>query len=73
MLWYPLLAAAPHAPMLAALEDRFPGALRHELRFAPPRPGHGIRGSGLFVVNPPFGLEPTLRMLDDLFAPLPRD
>ncbi|KPQ08048.1 MAG: 23S rRNA (adenine2030-N6)-methyltransferase [Rhodobacteraceae bacterium HLUCCA12] len=57
VLWYPLLADARHAAMLGALEEAHPGALRHEMRFPPARPGHGMIGSGLFVINPPFGLE----------------
>ena len=55
-LWYPLLTEAPHAPMLARLAAQFPDALRHEVRFPPTRPGHRMVGSGMFVVNPPWGL-----------------
>jgi len=54
-LWYPILTDAPHAPMLAALQDAFPEALRAEVRFPPARAGHRMAGSGMFVVNPPFG------------------
>ncbi|NJM84479.1 MAG: 23S rRNA (adenine(2030)-N(6))-methyltransferase RlmJ [Tabrizicola sp.] len=56
ILWYPILADAPHAPMLEALARGFPEALRSEVRFPPIRPGHRMIGSGLFVVNPPYGL-----------------
>lgn len=56
ILWYPILRGAPHAPMLGALTAAFPGALRHEVRFPPAREGHRMEGSGLFVVNPPYGL-----------------
>ncbi len=57
MLWYPLLAQPRHEAMLTRLEARHgPDALRHEIRFAPAREGHGMVGSGLFVVNPPWGL-----------------
>ncbi|MGQ0564266.1 MAG: 23S rRNA (adenine(2030)-N(6))-methyltransferase RlmJ [Gemmobacter sp.] len=56
-LWYPLLADAPHAPMLRRLAERFPAALRHEVRFPPARDGHRMTGSGMFVVNPPWGLD----------------
>jgi len=57
LLWYPVLTSGLHAPMLEALEARnLPGALRHELRFPPARPGHGMVGSGLFAVNAPWGL-----------------
>lgn len=62
LLWYPLLAAAPHAPMLAALAGHFPGpSLRHEVRFASVRPGQGMAGSGLFAVNPPWGMDAAAR------------
>ena len=57
MLWYPILTSRAHEPMLRALGAAFPGAHRHELRFAPVRDGHRMIGSGLLVVNPPYGLE----------------
>ncbi len=56
-LWYPLLPSGLHRPMMAALRDRFPEALAHEVRFPPAREGHGLVGSGMFVVNPPWGSE----------------
>lgn len=70
-LWYPLLAGAepPHAPMLAELEGAgFPRMLRHEVGFAPVRPGHRMAGSGLFVVNAPWGLEDEAARLTALFS-----
>jgi 23S rRNA (adenine2030-N6)-methyltransferase len=67
-LWYPILAGAPQAPMLAALAAAHPGALRHEVRFAPVRPGHRMEGSGLFVVNPPWGLAEGLDGIAAVFA-----
>lgn len=57
MLWYPLLGAAPHAPMVRALKAAFPEGFCDELRFPPAREGHRMVGSGMFVVNPPFGIE----------------
>jgi 23S rRNA (adenine2030-N6)-methyltransferase len=69
MLWYPLLAGDPHGGMLAALE-RLPGALRHEVRFPPARPGHRMTGSGLFVLNAPWGLAEELGRLSALYAEL---
>ena len=69
-LWYPILDTAPHAPMLAALMDQHPDALRHEVRFAPMRAGHRMVGSGLFILNPPFGTEDEAAGLSDLFARL---
>jgi 23S rRNA (adenine2030-N6)-methyltransferase len=70
MLWYPLLPDARHAPMLRRLEAAFPEALRHEVRFAPVRPGHGMEGSGLFTVNPPWRMEERAAWLSDRFAQL---
>ncbi|MEM6760201.1 MAG: 23S rRNA (adenine(2030)-N(6))-methyltransferase RlmJ [Pseudomonadota bacterium] len=55
-LWYPILTAQAHAPMLKTLTRDHPEALRHEVRFPPARPGHGMIGSGLFVIRPPYGL-----------------
>ena len=70
ILWYPILKGGPHGPMLKALEAAFPGALRHEVRFPPVREGHRMEGSGLFIVNPPFGLEAELATLAARFAKL---
>ncbi len=68
MLWYPILTSNAHAPMLATLEGAgYPGTIRHELRFPPARPGHGMIGSGVLVVNAPFGLEEESRRLSGLF------
>ncbi len=65
-LWYPILTGAAHVPMLSALESQgLPGAVRHEVRFAPVRPGHRMVGSGLFVVNAPFGLAQEAACLSD--------
>ena len=55
-IWYPILTSGAHHEMCAALTQKAPDALRHEVRFPPARPGHGMVGSGLFVTNPPFGL-----------------
>jgi 23S rRNA (adenine2030-N6)-methyltransferase len=60
VLWYPVLEAGLHAPMLEALEEMFPQGLRHEVRFPPVRPGHRMLGSGLFVVNPPYGTDTAM-------------
>ena len=67
-LWYPILVAAPHAPMLRALAEIFPDALRHEIRFPPARDGHRMMGSGMFVVNPPYGLDAEAARLSLLFS-----
>jgi 23S rRNA (adenine2030-N6)-methyltransferase len=68
LLWYPLLPDARHAPMLDRLCAAFPGALRHEVAFPPAREGHGMRGSGLFLVNPPWRAEERAAWLGARFA-----
>lgn len=70
ILWYPLLKGGAHGPMCAALETAFPDGLRHEVRFPPVREGHRMEGSGLFVVNPPWGLAEELAALGRKFAAL---
>lgn len=70
ILWYPLLAGGLHGPMLTALAAAFPEGLRHEVRFPPVREGHRMQGSGLFVVNPPFGLDAECAALTSRFAQL---
>ena len=54
--------------MLEALEQSFPEALRHEIRFPPVREGHRMVGSGLFVVNPPWGLAEEMARIDGWLA-----
>jgi 23S rRNA (adenine2030-N6)-methyltransferase len=70
MLWYPLLDGDPHLPMLDTLSATHADALRHEVRFPPARPGHRMTGSGLFVINPPWGLMPEAARLSALYAAL---
>ena len=71
-LWYPILTNKAHQPMLSALMGAHPEALRHEVSFAPARPGHGMVGSGMFVLNPPFGLKEEAARLAAKFKTLPR-
>lgn len=67
MLWYPILTDERHAPMLRALTEAHPDALRSEVRFAPLRAGHSMTGSGMWVLNPPFGLQDEAARLEALF------
>ena len=68
MLWYPLLASRAHLPMVANLRAAHPDALYHDLRFPPARDGHGMVGSGLVVLNPPYGLAAEAARLTALMA-----
>ena len=68
-LWYPILAEAPHEPMLAALQNSFADGLTSEVYFPLAKAGHRIFGSGLFTINPPFGLaEEAARIITDFGA-----
>lgn len=66
-LWYPILTEAPHGPMIDEIKAAIPGLLVSEIRFPPARPGHGMVGSGLAVVNPPFGLAEEARRIERMF------
>lgn len=70
MLWYPILSDARHSPMVRVLRQGQSDALYHEVRFPPARDGHRMIGSGLVVVNPPWGLAEHLRETEGLFASL---
>ena len=70
-LWYPILTDGSHKPLLAALEaQELPKALRHEVRFPPAREGHRMVGSGMFVVNAPYGLDEEAGRLSARFSSL---
>ena len=70
VLWYPILGSSAHVPMLDRLQTAIPDGLRHEVAFPPARPGHGMTGSGLFIINPPYGLNEQAAWLSDHFARL---
>ena len=70
MIWYPILTAKSHAPMVTAMQAAHADALTHEVAFPPARDGHRMVGSGLFIVNPPYGLGPELKRLSAIFKSL---
>lgn len=71
-LWYPLLTGGAHGPMLADLAAAFPGGLRSEVRFPPLRDGHRMLGSGMFVVNPPYGMAAEAARIAGLYQSFAR-
>ena len=75
VLWYPILTDAPHRPMLRLLTELFaaeggPETIRHEVHFPPARPGHRMVGSGLFILNPPYGYAAEAARLSAQYATL---
>ncbi|WP_226779199.1 23S rRNA (adenine(2030)-N(6))-methyltransferase RlmJ [Oceaniglobus trochenteri] len=70
LLWYPILPDERHRPMVRSLQSALPDAISHEVAFTPARPGHGMQGSGMFMVNPPWGTKEEAARLDGLFAKL---
>ena len=68
MLWYPILTDAPHRPMIDALQSAIPEGIVHEVSFPPARDGHRMVGSGLFVVNAPYGFAEEAAKVSALFS-----
>lgn len=71
-LWYPILTDGRQAAMARVLAAAHPEALASEVRFPPARPGHGMVGSGMFIINPPWGLADEAARLGRLYARLGR-
>ncbi len=70
-LWYPILTDARHKAMISSLKSAgYPKTICHEVTFPPAREGHRMVGSGMFMLNAPFGIEDETRRLSELFAQL---
>ncbi|MCG6656694.1 23S rRNA (adenine(2030)-N(6))-methyltransferase RlmJ [Halomonas campisalis] len=71
LVWYPLLPAARHLELLEGIRD---GGLRKvwrsELTLREPDEQRGMFGSGMLVVNPPWGLDEALAAAMVHIAPL---
>ncbi|MBT9384578.1 23S rRNA (adenine(2030)-N(6))-methyltransferase RlmJ [Pseudooceanicola sp. CBS1P-1] len=68
-IWYPILKDGRHQPMLRALESQtLPKVVKSEVAFPPVRDGHGMIGSGMFVINAPFGTQDEAEGLQALFG-----
>jgi len=62
LLWYPIRSAAQRSTVHARFEAlRIPKMLLADLAVHPDDAGVGLAGSGLLVVNPPFGADEHLR------------
>ncbi|WP_170784816.1 23S rRNA (adenine(2030)-N(6))-methyltransferase RlmJ [Ruegeria lacuscaerulensis] len=70
-LWYPILTDGRHKPMIEALRAQtLTKAECHEVRFPAAREGHRMIGSGMFIVNAPFGIQGEFARLSTLFERL---
>lgn len=67
MLWYPILTDARYAAMVHALRSKLPALWLHEVAFAPVRPDHGMIGSGMGILNAPYGLDGAAKNLSEVF------
>jgi len=67
-IWYPIIEREPSLGFLQGLKDLgIPAVLCAELGVRPYRGPTGLHGSGMVIVNPPWGLDGTLeRMLPAL-------
>lgn len=70
MLWYPVLVDARHKPMTREIAQMIPDAVIHEVGFPPARPGHGMIGSGLVVLNAPYGFAEEASRIAGVFEAL---
>lgn len=69
-LWYPILGDERHRPMTFALSEAHPEALKSEVRFPAAKQGHGMVGSGMFIINPPYGLSDEAGRLSAIYSGL---
>lgn len=72
MLWYPVLRDGGYTQMIRTLAQAFPDAVDHRVTFPPARDGHRMIGSGMFIVNPPYGLHAHLEHLSSCYTRLNR-
>ena len=70
MIWYPLLSTGAEKAMTNALAEIGGDTVTSEVLFPPARANHRLIGSGLFVVNPPWGWAEKAAALEARFAAL---
>ena len=68
--WYPILTSGAHTQMIRTLKaQNLPDILHHEVIFPPVRDNHRMTGSGMFIINAPYGLDAEARNLARIFQP----
>lgn len=68
LVWYPIKAHLPSAELRAGLSALFPGTLCFETLLHPADTPESFNGSGLLLLNPPFGLKERLEALAPVLA-----
>jgi 23S rRNA (adenine2030-N6)-methyltransferase len=69
LIWYPVKGADYAEQFCAALQGLgIPAMMKIELRVREAFDGGGLAGSGLIVVNPPYGLEAEMKVLGPALA-----
>lgn len=66
-LWYPLLNAGHHKEMIRSLEEmNFPKCDHRSFQYASPKEVPGLFGTGLYIINAPWGVGPQMDEVEDL-------
>lgn len=65
-LWYPILPNGFHIDMIKTLKASNPDALCHEVNFKTIK-DHRLKGSGMFVINPPYKTDEHCQIIEQLF------
>lgn len=65
LIWYPILPAGLHSDLLAALQGQ-PGIVSQLRLTTPPRPGYRMEGSGIIVINCPWGNATMTALTQDI-------
>lgn len=66
VLWYPILKSCAHQEMIASLRATHDDLAVFETRFQPIRDGHRMIGSGLAVINAPWGMSEEAGRVDEV-------
>ncbi|MEQ8709428.1 MAG: 23S rRNA (adenine(2030)-N(6))-methyltransferase RlmJ [Rhodospirillales bacterium] len=70
LLWYPVLGQGFHRPVVRRLEAAgLPDFWYREISFRTDDSETGMRGSGLLMINTPYGVEPALTGAEAILAP----
>lgn len=68
MIWYPVLPAGHHQNLIRTLTGAdLPGFYHSEVSFHTEKEGNGMKGSGLILINTPYGTEESLNEIKKWF------